>query len=129
LNIKLIKRENGITLTQSHYVEKVLSHFDYKDNKPSPTPYNPSLILQKNKRIGRDQLRYSQIIGSLMYLASATRPDILFATSKLSWFTTNLGDDHWRVLERVMHYLAGTMDYEIHYSGYPAVLEGYNDAN
>jgi hypothetical protein len=28
-----------------------------------------------------------------------------------------------------MHYLAGTMDYEIHYSGYPAVLEGYSDAN
>jgi hypothetical protein len=28
-----------------------------------------------------------------------------------------------------MHYLAGTMDYKIHYSGYPAVLEGYNDAN
>jgi hypothetical protein len=33
------------------------------------------------------------------------------------------------VLERVMHYLAGTMDYKIHYSGYPAVLEGYSDAN
>jgi hypothetical protein len=28
-----------------------------------------------------------------------------------------------------MHYLAGTMDYRIHYSVYPAVLEGYNDAN
>jgi hypothetical protein len=28
-----------------------------------------------------------------------------------------------------MHYLAGTMDYKIHYSGYPAVLEGYSDAN
>jgi hypothetical protein len=28
-----------------------------------------------------------------------------------------------------MHYLAGTMDYEIHYSRYPIVLEGYNDAN
>jgi hypothetical protein len=28
-----------------------------------------------------------------------------------------------------MHYLVGTMDYKIHYSGYPAVLEGYNDAN
>jgi hypothetical protein len=24
LNIKLIKRENGITMTQSHYVEKVM---------------------------------------------------------------------------------------------------------
>jgi hypothetical protein len=28
-----------------------------------------------------------------------------------------------------MHYLAGTMDCEIHYSGYPVVLQGYNDAN
>jgi uncharacterized membrane protein len=28
-----------------------------------------------------------------------------------------------------MHYLVGTMDYEIHYSGYLAVLEGYSDAN
>jgi hypothetical protein len=28
-----------------------------------------------------------------------------------------------------MHYLVGTMDYEIHYFDYPMVLEGYNDAN
>jgi hypothetical protein len=84
LNIKLIKGENGITLMQSHYVDKVLSRFSYKDSKHSPTPYDPSLVLRKNKRIGRDQLRYSQMIGSLMYLASATRPDISFAVNKLS---------------------------------------------
>jgi hypothetical protein len=129
LNTKLIRGENGITLMQSHYVEKVLSLFGYRDNKLSPTPYDSSLVLRKNKRIGKDQLRYSQIIGSLMYLASVTSPDISFTMSKLSWFTSNLGDDHWCALERVMHYLAGTMDYGIHYSGYPAVLEGYNDAN
>jgi hypothetical protein len=80
-------------------VEKVLSHFDYKDSKPSPTPYDHSLVLRKNKRIGRDQLRYSQMIGSLMYLASATRPNISFAVSKLGRFTFNPGDDHWRALE------------------------------
>jgi hypothetical protein len=45
LNIKVIKGENGITLTQYHYVEKVLSCFSYKESKPSPTPYDPSLIL------------------------------------------------------------------------------------
>ena len=64
-----------------------------------------------------------------MYLASATRPDISFAVSKMSRFTSNPRDDHWRVLKRVMHYLVGTMDYRIHYSRYPAVLEGYSDAN
>jgi hypothetical protein len=110
-------------------VEKDLSCFSYKDSKPSPTPYDLSLILRKNKRIGIDQLRYSQMIGSLMYLVSATKPDISFAVSKINRFTSNLVDDHWCALERVMHYLVGTMDYEIHYSGYPIVLEGYNDAN
>jgi hypothetical protein len=129
LNIKLIKEENVITLTQSHYVEKILSHFDYKNNKPFPTPYDHSLVLRKNKRIGRDQLRYSQVIGSLMYLASATKPDISFVVSKLSRFTSNPGDDHWRALERVMHYMVGTMDYRIHYSGYLAVLKRYSDVN
>jgi hypothetical protein len=32
-------------------------------------------------------------------------------------------------LEQVMYYLVGTIDYGIHYSRYPVVLEGYSDAN
>ena len=94
LNIKLIKGENGITLSQSHYVDKILSRFGYVDSKPSPTPYDPSVILRKNKKNAKDQPRYSQIIDSLMYLASTTRPDILFAVSKLSRFMSNPGTDH-----------------------------------
>jgi hypothetical protein len=129
LNIKLIKEESGITLSLSHYVEKVLSRFGYMDSKPSPTPYDPSVTLRKNKNDTRDQLKYSQIICSLMYLASATRPDISFAVSKLSRYMSNPGDDHLHALESVLHYLKGTMSYEIHYSGHPAVLEGYSDAN
>jgi hypothetical protein len=85
LNIKLIKGENGgVTLSQTHYVEKMLSRFGYNNSKPAPTFYNTSLVLRKNLRIIVDQLRYSQIIGSLMYLASATIPDIAYAVSKLS---------------------------------------------
>ena len=79
--------------------------------------------------MAKDQLRYSQIIGSLMYLASATRPDIAFAVSKLSRFVSKPGDVHWHAVERVMRYLKGTMNYGLHYTGYPSVLEGYSDAN
>jgi hypothetical protein len=130
LNIKLLREGNGgVTLLQSHYVEKVSSHFGFSDCKPASTPYDPSVLLRKNRRIARDQLRYSQIIGSLMYLASATRPDISFAVCKLSRFVSNPGDDHWRALERVMRYLKGTMSYGIRYTGHLEELEGYCDAN
>jgi hypothetical protein len=87
------------------------------------------VILRKNRKISRDQLRYSQIVGSLMYLASATRLDISFAVSKLSRFVSNLGDTHWNAFKRVLRYLKGTMSYGIHFTGYPRVLEGYYDAN
>ena len=114
LNIKLLREGNcGVTILQSHYVEKVLSRFGYSDCTHISTFYDPSVLLRKKCRIARDQLRCSQIIGSLMYLASATRPDISFAVSKLSQFVSNLGDDHWRALERVLRYLKGTMSYGI----------------
>jgi hypothetical protein len=131
LNIKLLREEEngGVTLVQSHYVEKVLSRFGYCDCAPALTSYDPSVILRKNRKISRDQLRYSQIVGSLMYLASATRPDISFAVSKLSRFVSNPGDTHWNALERVLRYLKGTMSYDIHFTGYLRVLEGYCDAN
>jgi hypothetical protein len=122
LNIKLLREGDGrITLLQPHYVEKVLSRFGFSDCQLAPTPYGPSVLLRKNQRIERDQLRYSQIIGSLMYLASATRPDILFVVRKLSRFVSNPGDDYWRVLERVMRYLKGTMSYGICYIEHPKV--------
>ena len=32
-------------------------------------------------------------------------------------------------VDRVLCYLKGTLNYGIHYSGYPSVLEGYSDSN
>jgi hypothetical protein len=99
LNINLLREgDGGVTLVQSHYMEKVFSRFGYSECEPTPTPYDPSKLLKKNRRISRDQLRYSQIIGSLIYLASATRPDISFAVSKLNRFVSNLEDDHCMLL-------------------------------
>ena len=60
INIKhLIESDGGVTLLQSHYVEKVLSRFGFSGNDPAPTTYDPSVLLRKNQRIARDQLRYS----------------------------------------------------------------------
>jgi hypothetical protein len=130
LNIKLLREGNGGGNSFAiPLCGKVLSRFRYSDYTPISTPYNPNVLLRKNRRIAWDQLRYYEIIGSLMYLASATRPDISFAVSKLSRFVSNPGDDHWRALERVLRYLKGTVSYDIHYTGYPRVLEGYCDAN
>jgi hypothetical protein len=49
LNIKLLREGNGgVTLVQSHYVEKVLSRFCYSECETAPTPYYPSKLYKKN---------------------------------------------------------------------------------
>ena len=60
---------------------------------------------------------------------SFSRPDIAYAVGRLSRYTQCPSQDHWEALARLMKYLRGTMDYAIKYSGFPAVLEGYSDAN
>ena len=51
LNNKLLRKGNGgVTLLQSHYVEKVLSRFRFSDYQPTPTPYDPSVLLRKKIR-------------------------------------------------------------------------------
>jgi hypothetical protein len=115
LNIKLTRNDNGIILNQSHYVEKMLSRFGFDNAKVAPTPYDVSVKLRKNHGEGLDQLRFSQIIGSLLYLAGATRPNISFAVSKLSRFTSNPRKDHWEALVSVLRYLVGTVAYALYW--------------
>jgi hypothetical protein len=47
---------------------------------------------------------YRGAIGSLMYAAQGTRPDISFAVS----FLSQSGRPHWEAVKRVFRYLKGT---------------------
>ncbi|XP_075499434.1 uncharacterized protein LOC142537833 [Primulina tabacum] len=85
--------------------------------------------LSKNRGESMSQLEYSRVIGSLMYLMSCTRPDIAYAVSKLSRFTSNQGVEHWKAIIRLLRYLRYTRDHGLYYTRYPAVIEGYSDAN
>ena len=72
---------------------------------------------------------YQQAIGSLMYAAIATRPNITFAISILSCFLENPGDIHWEAVKCVFCYLQGTKDLQLTFGSKWHDLEGYSDAN
>ena len=60
---------------------------------------------------------------------SCTIPDIAYAVNRLSRYTSSPGAMHWQGIARVLKYLHFTCDYGLHYTRYPAVLEGYSDTN
>ena len=129
LGIKISKTSDGLILSQSHYIEKILKKFKQDDSSPTRTPVDVNLHLSKNNGKSISQQEYAQAIGSLMYVMNCTRPDIAYAVSKLNRYISNPGLDHWKAIVRVLRYLKYTQNYGLHYSKYPAVLEGYCDAN
>ena len=64
-----------------------------------------------------------------MYVMNCKQPDIACAISKLSRYTSYPNHNHWLAMKRVLRYLDDTQNYALHYKRYPAVLEGYSDAN
>ncbi|KAB2622521.1 hypothetical protein D8674_024703 [Pyrus ussuriensis x Pyrus communis] len=129
LGIQIKRNSEGYVLKQSHYAEKVLRRFGQFDCKPATTPFDAGCKLEKNKGNVISQLEYSQVIGSLMYLMNSTRPDLAYAVSRLSRYTSNLAQEHWDALVRVLRYLKNTLNYGLHYTKYPPIVEGFSDAN
>ncbi|KAJ0507783.1 putative RNA-directed DNA polymerase [Helianthus annuus] len=129
LGIRIKRSNNGITMTQSHYIEKVLKKFNHYNCSPVSTPLDPSIRLMPNSGDSVSQLEYSKVIGCLMYAMISTRPNIAYAVGKLSRFTSNPSAQHWQAVNRLLKYLKGTMHFGFCYSGFPSVIEGYSDAS
>ena len=129
LGIKIYRTPQGLALSQSHYIDKVLDKFKYLNFKEVKTPIDLNLALAKNKGESESQVDYAKVLGCLMYIMNCTRPDIACAISKLSRYTSNPNKTHWMAMRRVLGYLKRTQNFALHYKNYPAVIEGYSDAN
>jgi hypothetical protein len=60
-----------------------------------------------------DKTIYSQIVGVILYIALACRPDIAHVARVLTKHTKDPAMRHWMAAKSVMRYLAGTLDYGI----------------
>lgn len=129
LGMRISKTSNGYSLSQCHYVEKILTRFDKNSDVIARTPMEVVFNLQKNCREGVRQLEYSRIIGILMFLMDCTRQDIANSVNRLARYTSNPSAKHWKAVVRVFRYLRYTTNYGLHYTRYPTVLEGYTNAN
>ncbi|GKD36829.1 zinc finger, CCHC-type containing protein [Tanacetum coccineum] len=97
LSIRIKCEDKGITITQSHYIEKILKKFKCDDCCPVSTPLDPTIKLMPNTGRAVDQLEYSRAIGCLMYAMTSTRPDIAYAVVLEGYSDTSLitnSEDH-----------------------------------
>ncbi|XP_035829983.1 secreted RxLR effector protein 161-like [Helianthus annuus] len=121
--------ENGnIILSQRKYMRNLLEKYRMDQCNTVSTPLEYGLKLSKDDpEEFIDESVYRSLVGSLMYLTN-TRPDIMFAVSKISRFMECPKKSHWEAAKRILKYIKDTLDQGITYSkGGKRKLMGFSD--
>ena len=108
---------NTIRIHQKQYIARILRRFGMEDCSPVPTPLPPSLTYApcNEDEAFQDQTKYRAAIGSLMFAAIATRPDIAYATNFLAQFNGKASQKHWNAIKHIFRYLKFTINTGILY--------------
>jgi hypothetical protein len=132
LGLEVWQRTNEIFLSQGKYTVEILKKFGMLNCKPMATPMvmNPKKLCVSSSDFDEiDPTLYRQLIGSLMYLVN-TKPDICYAVSTLSQFTSQLRQTQWIVVKHVLRCLQGTIGHGLRYtSSIDIRWQGYTDSD
>lgn len=128
LNISRNFRDKTIDIDQHQYIEKILNRFNMQDCSPVPTPEQVGGNFE-NSSLLPTQNNFKELVGSLLYLATISRPDISHAVSIASR-TSQPTEAHWQALKRILRYLKGTSHLKIRYDGNKGGdLVGFSDSD
>jgi len=100
-----------IVLDQELYITKALEKFGLDQCRTAETPEAVGLEHQtpsEQQSCKADAQRYMEIVGTLMYAAISTRPDIAHAVHYLASNMREPTELHMTAATRVLRYLAGT---------------------
>lgn len=137
MHIERNRAAGTISIDQHKYIREVLERFNMSDCNPVSTPADcnakltkdmaPTTASEKEEMSG---VPYQEVVGSLLYAALVTRPDIQFAVNTVSRFNNNPGKAHWNACKRILRYLNGTINYKLTYCREKSGdLHGYCDAD
>jgi hypothetical protein len=127
-------------MTQTAYIDKIIEKFKLEGCKPLYVPMQkgtkPSSGMSPLSNVEKTEMAkipYKNAIGSLLYLAICTRPDITYAVCSLARFSQNPGREHWQLVKNIIRYLSNTKDYGLFFCKNDRLLEeitsfGYCDA-
>jgi hypothetical protein len=128
-----------LKIDQTKYIQDMLDRFGLTECNAARIPADPGQILSKSdnaqteaEKAGMSNKPYRSLVGSLMYAAWVTRPDVANAVRVLSRYMQEPGERHWLAAKRCLRYLAGSKSIGITYRQSEPEdqrLEGYSDAN
>jgi len=130
LGIDFNQSEGEVRMNQKRYISKILEKFGMSECKSRSTPCEQKLNLDGDEELC-DSRRYREVIGSLIYVMTCTRPDLSWIVSKLSQYLSQPKQQHMMAAKHVMRYLKCTINKELCYKKSKEALKlvAYSDAD
>lgn len=131
MEIRRDRVQGTITLSQHKATVELIKKHGMVEAVSRSTPLCTSVKLVKGVGQELDTARfpYSALVGSLLYLACCTRPDISQAVGALSRYMSCPTEQHWIAAKGVLRYLVGTSAKGITFKRGAGSLIGYCDAD
>lgn len=131
LGLEIVRDRNAglLWLGQSTYALNVLRAYNMTacGSRGLPLDANQQLI-GDGKSLG-DSVPYSAAVGSLLYLAGCTRPDLALSVNMHARFVSAPKIHHWQSLKGVFRYLSATSELGLVYRKKGGSLVGFSDAD
>lgn len=129
------RHNHTIQLLQKAYVDDMAKKFNFDPdhhNRRADVPItaldaDPGAPLEKEKAG-----QYASLVGSMLYLANCTRPDISFGVGVLARHLRSPYTTHWKLARQMLKYCIATRDLGLTYgpgSTEAIDLVGYSDSN
>ena len=133
LGIQFKIEKDVIRMNQKLYTQNIIKRFNEQNSTPRTLPCDPNIyeILEaKSDKLG-SPTTYREIVGSLIYLMTCTRPDIAFIVTLLSRYMNSPTKTHINLARSVLRYLKYTLDYDLKYVKTEGELRlyGYSDSD
>uniref|UniRef100_A0A5S6QQI6 Reverse transcriptase Ty1/copia-type domain-containing protein n=1 Tax=Trichuris muris TaxID=70415 RepID=A0A5S6QQI6_TRIMR len=133
LGMQIERQEDGAFLLHQHSkIEQLLKKVGMSEAKPMGTPIETGYLSTMNEFSVPlpNNVQYRQVIGSLLYIATVSRPDIALAVGLLCRRTESPTEYDWKCVKHVLRCLAGTKYMKLYVSATSEpILQGYVDAD
>ena len=126
------EEKNCLWMHQRQYINSLLDRYGLSQAKTSPTPADTNVKLVNDDGISKpvDPVKYQSMVGSLLYAAIATRPDIAQALGAVSKYNFCPTESHLTAVKRIFYYLKGTTDIGLRYQKCDnGTLIGFSDVD
>lgn len=108
-------KQDSVYIHQKPYVDTILAGARMEQTTGCSVPFDPGLkkVLalsepHENESDGESPTQYRSILGSLLYLATMTRPDIAYTVNFLTRYNRGPTKEAWVAVRQLLRYLDGT---------------------